>query len=152
LAFLVTWSFCWSMLIGMVAMWAAQRAGSGAAYGIASGFGWLVGLVQGVYEPEDLESRELYFGTSMLAAPLGAGIATWLHRHAMMGHSESLRAAAVTGAVAGILFLAPAMAVLLGGLNNVRGLKRIAALLLHRDDTAAEAVPVLDSAIRLAPQ
>ena len=140
LAFLVTWSFCWSILIGMVAMWAAQRAGSGWAYGIAGGFGFLVGLVQGVYEPEDLESRDLYFGTSMLAAPLGAGMASWLHRH-VVGDSASLAAAAITGAVAGVLFLAPAMAVLLGRLNNVQGLKRIAALLLHRDDTAAAAVP-----------
>lgn len=150
LAFLVTWSFCWSMLIGLVAMWAAQRVGSGSAYGIASGFGFFVGLIQGVYEPEDLESRDLYFGTSLLAAPLGACVATWLHRN-VIGDTASLAAAAITGALAGTLFLAPAMAVLLARLNNVQGLKRIAALLLHRDDTAADAVPVLDSAIRLAP-
>jgi tetratricopeptide (TPR) repeat protein len=151
LAFLVTWSFFWSMLIGMVAMWAAQRVGSGSAYGIASGFGFFVGLIQGVYEPEDLESRDLYFATSLLAAPVGAGVATWLHRN-VIGDSASLAAAAITGAIAGILFLGPAMAVLLARLNNVQGLKRIATLLLHRDDSAADAVPVLDSAIRLAPQ
>jgi tetratricopeptide (TPR) repeat protein len=151
LAFLVTWSFFWSMLIGLVAMWGAQRAGSGWAYGIAAGFGFLVGIVQGVYEPEDLEGRDLLFGASMLGAPLGAGVATWLHRN-LIGDPTSLAAAAITGVVAGVLFLAPAMAVLLARLNSVRGLKRIGALLLHRDDTAAGAVPVLDEAIRLAPQ
>ena len=151
LGFLVTWSFFWSMLIGVVAMWAAQRAGSGSAYGIACGFGFLVGIVQGVYEPEDLESRELSFGTSMVGAPLGACVATWLYRN-VVGDSASLAAAAITGAVAGSLFLTPCMAVLLGRLNSVQGLKRIATLLLHRDNTAAEAVPVLDAAVRLAPQ
>ena len=151
LAFLVTWSFFWSMLIGMVAMWAAQRAASGWAYGIAGVFGFLVGIVQGVYKPEDLESHDLFFGASMVGAPLGAGVAAWLHRN-LIGDPTSLAAAAITGAVAGALFLTPAMAVLLARLNNVQGLKRIAALLLHRDDTAAEAVPVLDAAIRLAPQ
>jgi len=150
LAFLVTWCFFWSMLIGLVAMWAAQRVGSGWAYAIAGGFGWLVGLVQGVYEPEDLEGRDLFFGASMVGAPLGASVATWLHRN-LLGNPTSLAAAGMTGAVAGALFLAPAMAVLLARLNNVQGLRRIAALLLHRDDTAGEAVSVLDAAIRLAP-
>lgn len=151
LGFLVTWSFFWSMLIGVVAMWAAQRLGSGWAYGIAGGFGFLVGIVQGVYEPEDLDGRDLFFGTSMVGAPLGACVATWLYRN-LIGDAAGLAAAAITGAVAGTLFLTPSMAVLLGRLNSVQGLKRIATLLLHRDDTAAEAVPVLDAAVRLAPQ
>jgi tetratricopeptide (TPR) repeat protein len=151
LGFLVTWSFFWGMLIGVVAMWAAQRVGSGAAYGIACGFGFLIGIVQGVYEPEDVEAHDLFFGTSMVGAPLGACVATWLYRHAI-GDSASLAAAAITGAVAGTLFLTPSMAVLVSRLNSVQGLKRIATLLLHRDDTAAEAVPILDAAVRLAPQ
>jgi tetratricopeptide (TPR) repeat protein len=151
LAFLATWCFFWSLLAGVVAMWAAQRAGSGGAYGVASGFGFLLGIVQGVYEPEDLESKELCFGVSMVGAPLGACAATWLHRN-LIGDPSSLAAAAITGAVAGTLFLGPAMAVLLAGLNNVQSLKRLGSLLLHRDETAVEAVPVLNTAMALAPQ
>jgi tetratricopeptide (TPR) repeat protein len=151
LAFLVGWTVFWGLLNGLVAMWGAQRAGAGRAYGIAGGMGFLVGIVQGGYEPEDLEGRDLFFVTGMVSAPLGACAAAWLHRH-VIGDPSSLAAAAITGAVAGTLFLAPAMAVLLARLNSVQGLMRVATLLLHRDDTAAEAVPILDRAIRIAPK
>jgi tetratricopeptide (TPR) repeat protein len=150
LGFFVGWTFFWSMLIGLVAMWGAGRAGSGWAYGIAAGVGFFVGMVGGVYEPDDLENRDLVFATSLVSAPLGACAAVWLHRN-LMGDPASLVAAAITGAVAGILFLAPTMGALLANLNTVQGLTRLALLLLHRDDTAAEAVPMLDKAARLAP-
>lgn len=151
LAFLAGWTFFWSMLIGLVAMWGAQRAGTGTAYGIAAGVGWFVGLVGGVYEPEDLEHHDLVFVTSMMSAPLGAFAAIWLYRN-VIRDPASLTAAAITGAAAGILFLGPTMALLLANLNPVQGLTRVALLLLHRDDTAAEAVPLFDAAIRLAPE
>ncbi len=150
LAFLAAWNVSWGMLMGVVAMWGAQRAGAGWAYGIAGGMGFLVGICQGNYEPDDLESRDAFFATGMVGAPLGACAAAWLHRN-LIGEPPTVAAAAVTGAVAGTIFLAPAMAVLLARLNNVEGLKRVAALLLHRDESAAGAVPVLDSALRLAP-
>ena len=150
LGFLAAWNVFWGMLIGVVAMWGAQRAGAGWAYGIAGGMGFLVGICQGGYEPDDLESRDAFFVTGMVSAPLGACAAAWLHRN-LTGEPPSVAAAAITGAVAGTIFLAPAMAVLLARLNNVEGLQRVAALLLHRDESAADAVPVLDSALRLAP-
>jgi tetratricopeptide (TPR) repeat protein len=150
LATLAAWNVAWGMLIGVVAMWGAQRAGTGWAYGIAGGVGFLIGIVQGVYEPDDLEGHEAFFATGMVSAPLAACAAAWLHRN-LIGEPPSVAAAAITGAVAGTIFLAPAMAVLLARLNNVEGLKRVAALFLHRDESAADAVPVLDSAIRLAP-
>jgi tetratricopeptide (TPR) repeat protein len=151
LTFIVSWSIFWGLLNGLVAMWGAQRAGAGWAYGIAGGMGFLVGIVQGGYEPEDLEGRDLFFLTSMVSAPLGACAAAWLHRN-LIDDPSSLAAAAITGALAGALFLAPTMAVLLARLNSIHGLLRVATLLLHRDDTAAEAVRILDRAIRLAPQ
>jgi len=149
LASLAGWTIAWGMLIGVLAMWGAQRSGPGWAYGIAGGLGFLLGIVQGVYEPEDLEPHEAFFATSMLGAPLAACAAVWLYRN--LGVPASLAGAAITGAVAGTIFLAPTMAVLLARLNNVQGLERVAALFLHRDETAAEAVLVLDAAIRLAP-
>ncbi len=150
LGFLAAWNVFWGMLIGVVAMWGAQRTGAGWAYGIAGGMGFLVGICHGSYEPDDLESRDAFFATGMASAPLGACAAAWLHRN-LIGEPPSVAAAAITGAVAGTIFLAPAMAVLLARLNNVEGLKRVAALFLHRDDSVADAVPILDSAIRLAP-
>jgi tetratricopeptide (TPR) repeat protein len=150
LGFLAGWNIFWGMLIGVVAMWAAQRAGAGWAYGIAGGVGFLVGIVQGSYEPDDLETRDAYFATGMVSAPLAACASVWLHRN-QIGEPAGIAAAAITGAAAGLIFLGPVMTLLFARLNNVEGLKRRAALLLHRDDSAAEAVPALESAIRLAP-
>jgi tetratricopeptide (TPR) repeat protein len=151
LAFLVAWNVFWSMLIGVVAMWGAQRAGAGWAYGIAGGMGFLVGICQGNYEPDDLEGRGVLFMTTTVSAPLAACAGAWLHRN-LIGEPPSLAAAAITGAVAGTIFLAPVMAVLLARTNNVNGLKRVAALFLHRDESVADAVRLLDSALRLAPR
>jgi tetratricopeptide (TPR) repeat protein len=150
LAFLAGWNIAWGMLIGLVAMWGAQRAGPGWAYGIALGVGFLVGIV-GHYDPEDLEGRDAVFATGMFGAPLGACAAVWLHRN-LIGESSGLSAAAITGAVAAAIFLLPVMAMLLARLNSVAGLKRMAAMLLHRDETAAAAVPALDAALRVAPE
>jgi tetratricopeptide (TPR) repeat protein len=150
LAFLVAWSIFWSLLIGLVAIWGAQRPGAGWAYGIAGGAGFLVGILQGGYEPDDLRDRDLVFATGTVSAPLGACAAVWLHRN-YIADPASLAAAAITGAVAATISLAPAMAVFLHRLDIVRGLRRHAALLLHRDETAGGAVRMLDRAIRLAP-
>ena len=151
LGFLFGWTIFWSLLNGLVAMCGAQRAGPGWAYGIAGGMGFLVGLVQGGYEPEDLERPDSFFLTGLASAPLGACAAAWIHRN-LLADPSTLGAAAITGALAGALFLSPAMAVFFARLRSVQGLMRLATLLLHRDETAAEAVRVLDGAIRLAPE
>ena len=149
LAFLTAWCIGWAMLIGICAMWAAQLSSGGWAYGIAVGVGFLIGIVEGVYEPEDLKSREAFFAVGMIMAIGGACIAAWLHRNVL--GDPSLGSAALTGTIAGFLFLAPAMLVLLLGLNNVEGLKRVATLLLHNDETVPEALSLLNAAIRLSP-
>ena len=151
LAFLAGWCIAWGLLIGLCAMWAAPRSGSGTAYGIAIGIGLLFGLMQGGYEPEDLKSRDGYLMLSLLLAPVGASLAAWLYRNALP-NPDLLATAALTGALAGLVFLGPVMAFLFARLNNVDGLRRLALLLLHNDETAAEALPVLDSALQLAPR
>lgn len=150
LAFLTGWCIGWGMVIGAVAMGAAQISSSGWTYGVAAGVGFLVGIVEGVYEPEDLESHDRFFAMGMVLAPGGACLAAWLYRNAPI-EVLPLAAVAITGTVAGFVFLGPTMLTLLIGLNNVDGLKRLASLLLHNDETAAEALPLLDAALRLAP-
>ena len=150
LGFLTGWCTAWGLLIGICAMWAAQRSGSGAAYGIAIGVGFLIALIQGGYEPDDLKGRDAFFVLGLLTGPGGATLAAWLHRN-VLPDPDSLGTAALTGAVAGLVFPGPVMGFLLARLNNVEGLRRLASLLLHNDETAPEALPVLDSAVRLAP-
>lgn len=150
LAFLAGWCIGWGALIGVCAMWGAQLSGSGWAYGVAAGVGFLIGITQGVYKPEDLENHDAFFAVGMLTAPGGACLAAWLHRNAL-SNPDTIAAAALTGALAGLIFLGPAMALLLVRLNNVEGLQRLALLLLHNDETAPEAPPLLDAAIRLSP-
>ena len=150
LGFMAGWSLFWGLLIGAVAMWGAQLNGAGWAYGIAGGIGFLAGITQGVYEPDDLQGHDGFFAISMIAAPAGACLAAWLYRHGVLGES-GLSSAAFVGSLAGLILLGLSMAYFFSRLDNLGGLKRLAALLLHRDATVGEAIVVLNAAIRLAP-
>jgi tetratricopeptide (TPR) repeat protein len=150
LGFLAGWCLFWGLLIGAVAMWGAQLGGAGWAYGIAGAIGFLVGITQGVYEPDDLQGHDGFFAISMIAAPSGACLVAWLYRHGLVGDAD-LASAALAGVLSALIFLAPSMAYFFARLDNRGGLKRLASLLLHRDETAREAIGPLDSAIRLAP-
>jgi tetratricopeptide (TPR) repeat protein len=150
LAFLTGWCTGWGLLIGICAMWAAQLSGSGWAYGVAGGVGFLIGITQGVYEADDLDNRDAFFGLGMATAIAAACLGAWLYRNAL-GDADGLWAAALAGGLAGLVFLGPVMALLLSCLKNIDGLKRLADLLLHSDETVPEALPILDAAIRLSP-
>jgi tetratricopeptide (TPR) repeat protein len=150
LGFIAGWSLFWGLLIGAVAMWGAQLDGAGWAYGIAGGIGFLVGITHGVYEPDDLQGHDGFFAISMIAAPAGACLAAWLYRHGLLGE-RGLASAALAGPLAGLILLGLSMAYFLSRLDNLAGLKRLASLLLHRDETVGEAIVPLNAAIRLAP-
>ena len=150
LGFMAGWCLFWGWLIGAVAMWGAQLDGAGWAYGVAGGIGFFVGITQGVYEPDDLQGHDGFFAISMIGAPAGACLAAWLYRHGLLGE-RGLASAALNGTIAGLTLLAPSMAYFFLRLDNLGGLKRLASLLLHRDETAGEALMPLDAAIRLAP-
>jgi tetratricopeptide (TPR) repeat protein len=150
LGFIVGWSLFWGLLIGAVAMWGAQLNGAGWAYGIAGVTGFFVGITQGIYEPDDLQGHDGFFAISMIAAPAGACLAGWLYRHGLLGQS-GLASAAFAGTLAGLIFLGPSMVYFFFRLDNLGGLKRLASLLLHHDETVGEAIVVLNAAIRLAP-
>jgi tetratricopeptide (TPR) repeat protein len=151
LAFLSGWCNGWGLLVGACAMWGAQLSSPGWTYGIAGGMGFLIGITAGVYEPEDVEGRDSFFALGMVMAPGAACLAAWLYRN-QFEERTTLGASALTGAIAGLVFLGPVMALLFARLKSVEGLKRFASLLLHNGETIAEALSVLDSAIRLAPQ
>ena len=149
LSFMAGWNLFWSLLIGAVAMWGAQLGGPGWAYGIAGAVGFLVGIVQGIYEPDDLQGHDGFFAISMIAAPAGACLTAWLYRHGLLGE-RGLASAALAGTLAGLILLGPSMAYFFSRLDNLGGLKRLASLLLHRDETTGEAIAALNAAIRLA--
>ena len=148
---LAGWCIGWGMIIGAVAMWGAQLSSAGWAYGIAGGVGFFfVGITQGVYEPDDLENHDIWFMASSVLAPVAACAAAWVHRN-LLAPPTTIESSAMAGALGGLIFLAPVMALLLAQLNNIAGLKRLAALVLHRDEMVSQAVGVLNTAIRLAP-
>jgi Tfp pilus assembly protein PilF len=69
----------------------------------------------------------------------------------LLAPPTTLETSTLAGSLAALIFLGPAMAFFFAKLDNVAGLKRLASLLLHRDEFVAEAVPLLDTAIRRAP-
>jgi tetratricopeptide (TPR) repeat protein len=148
LSFMAGWSLFWGLLIGAVAMWGAQLGGAGWAYGVAGGVGFLVGVTQSSYEPDEEHVGLVVIST--IAAPAGACLAAWLYRRDLLGQ-PSLASAAWTGTLAGLILLGPSMAYFLSHLDSLGGLKRLASLLLHRDETASEALAPLNTAIGLAP-
>jgi len=86
----------------------------------------------------------------MVAAPVGACLAVWLYRHGLLGQA-GLASAASAGVLAALIFLGASMAYFFSRLDNLAGLKRLASLYLHRDETVGDAIVPLDAAIRLAP-
>jgi tetratricopeptide (TPR) repeat protein len=86
----------------------------------------------------------------MIAAPAGACLAAWLYRHGLLRES-GLASAALAGTIAGLVLLAPSMTYFFLRLDNLAGLKRLASLLLHREETAGESISLLTAAMRLAP-
>ncbi len=150
LDFMAGWSLFWGLLIGAVAMWGSQLGGAGWAYGIAGVIGFLIGITHGIYEPEDLKGHDGFFAISMIAAPAGACLGAWVYRHGLL-HESGLASAASAGTIAGLVLLAPSMTYFFLRLDNLAGLKRLASLLLHRDETAGESISLLTAAMRLAP-
>lgn len=149
-SFLVGWCLFWGILIGLCAMWGAEREASGTAYAIAGGLGFLIGITGGVYEPPDMGKSEALFTLAMVLAPLGAILTVWGYRN-LGGDPTSMADAALTGAAAGLILLAPQMVLIAAYWDNQAGLRRLAATCLHGDDRLDEAIGLLDRALKLRP-
>lgn len=150
ISFLAGWCIFWGIFTGAVAMWGAQLESAGWAYAVTGGIGSLIGITHGNLDHADVEDHDGWFMASTLLAPVGASLAAWLYRHDYSAQ-EALAAAALTGAIASVLFLGPVMALYMVKWKNRDRLARLASLYLHHDDFVAEAIRVLNDAIRLSP-
>ena len=148
--FLVGWCMFWGILTGAVAMWGAQLSTAGWAYGITGGIGFFIGITEGNLDHADIERHDSWFMTGTILAPSSTSLAAWLYRHEFFEKGD-MGAAALTGASAAFLFLGPVMALYMVKWNSKGRFARRASLYLHHDDFVAEAIPLLNDAIRFSP-
>jgi tetratricopeptide (TPR) repeat protein len=149
-AFLAGWCIFWGLLTGVAAAWGAQLIGAGWAYGIAGGFGFLIGITHGNLQHADITGHESWFMTGTILAPASTCLATWLSRSGLIQFGE-LEKMGLAGLAAALLFLGPVMALYLARWNSKRALLRLSSLYLHNDEFIAEAIGLLDRAIALSP-
>ena len=149
---LVGWCIFFGFLIGIFTMWAAQTPSSGWAYAIAGALTFfLLGITGAQLPPPNSKTSEEWFMTSSIAAPAGSCVATWLYRN-VLAEPGTLLSGAMTGGLAAAIFLGVAAALYMVVWHPARGLANLAKLNLHGDRTAGDAVDVLGSAIREAPE
>src|SRR5687767_9016318 len=143
LMFLAGWCMFFGLGIGVFAMWGAQTESTLWCYAIAGGLTFLlVGITGGNLEPPNSKPMEAWFITSAIAAPASCCLAAWVDRN-VLTEPETLLAAALTGALAALPFLAITAGLYLLAWKPERGLARLAALYLHHDQFADEAVRLL---------
>ncbi|HEX8666893.1 MAG TPA: tetratricopeptide repeat protein [Allosphingosinicella sp.] len=151
LPFLAGWGMFFGMLIGALTMWAAQVTSPGWCYGIAGGLVFfLLGITGGLIEPPNSKRMEDWFLTSAAAAPAGSCLAAWIYRNLLTG-TDGLAAAALTGALAALPFLAVTLGLHLYAWKPERGLVRLALLYLHEEGSVAKAIGLLDGALKANP-
>jgi tetratricopeptide (TPR) repeat protein len=151
LPFLAGWGMFFGVLIGAFTMWAAQVTNPAWCYGIAGGLVFLLlGITGGLIEPPNSKRMEDWFLTSAAAAPVGSCLAAWTYRNLLPG-TDGLAAAASTGALAALPFLAVTLGLHLHAWKPERGFVRLASLYLHDDDSSARAIGLLDRALKANP-
>jgi tetratricopeptide (TPR) repeat protein len=144
--FLAGWCMFFGLAIGVFAMWGAQTQSTLWCYAIAGGLSFfLLGITGGDLQPPNSKTMEDWFMTSALAAPASCCLAAWTFRNALT-EPDTLQAAALTGALAAVPFLTVAAGLHLLAWRPERGLAKLAALYLHHDQFADEAVRLFKSA------
>lgn len=146
LLFLAGWCMFFGLAIGVFAMWGAQTESTLWCYAIAGGLSFfLLGITGGDLKPPNAKTMEDWFMTSAVAAPASCCLAAWTYRN-VLTEPDTLSAAAVTGALAAVPFLTVTAGLYLLAWRPERGLDRLAALYLHHDQFADEAVRLFKSA------
>jgi hypothetical protein len=74
------YAFFWATMLGLVVMLAVGREATWAAYSVAAGGGFFVGMMYGSFPPAFIRNQDAW-GVAFLAAPLSASAATYLLRH-----------------------------------------------------------------------
>ena len=141
--------FFFTFLIGASAVFGARVGSMWWAYGVSAGMGLLLGLVYGSLDPTSIRNRDLWLVASLPLGPIGASVATYVHRH--ISDPSILPAGAIAGGVAAAIFAAPMMTLLVRLWDNSRGLRHLAILYLHNDAFLTKAVDYLTLALALAP-
>ena len=141
--------FFFTFLIGASAVFGGRFDSVWWAYGVSGGMGLLIGLVYGSLNPTSIRNRDLWLVASLPLGPASTVVATYIHRHTT--DASMLAAVAICGGVAGAIFAAPMMALLVRLWDNSRGLRHLGILYLHNDAFLTKSVDYLTLALALAP-
>ena len=143
-------AFFWAFLLGMGAVIGGQIASWWLGYGLSLGAGLLIGLVFGSVNPSFVKNEDAWLLAALPLGGVSTTIATYVYRN-MIVDPSTISAAALTGAIAGLILTAP-MTALLAALWDVgHGLRHVAVIYLHNDAFARKAIDYLDRAIRFSP-
>jgi Flp pilus assembly protein TadD len=143
-------AFFWAFLLGMGAVIGGQIESWWWGYGLTLGAGLLIGLVFGSVNPSFIKNEDAWLLAGLPLGGVSTTIATYVYRN-MIVDPSTISAAALSGAIAGLILTAP-MTVLLAALWDVgHGLRHVAVIYLHNDASARKAIDYLDRAIRLSP-
>ncbi len=140
------YAFFWATMLGLVVMLAVGREATWAAYSVAAGGGFFVGMMYGSFPPAFIRNQDAW-GVAFLAAPLSASAATYLLRHPPAVDVLALTIAA--GALAGLLFMGVMGIVLINFWEASEGIAELGVLYLHNDVFATQAVACFDRAIAM---
>ena len=149
-AWLAGLAIFWTVLLGFSAVLGARVDARLWAYPISLGCGAFIGLMYGAITPGVTRREDLWMMTALPLAPLGSGLATYVLRHTP-DLADSLRGAAMTGALAGGVLAVPMGALLARVWDEAQGLSQMGLLFLHNPNFAPKAVAYFDRAIALAP-
>jgi Flp pilus assembly protein TadD len=140
------YAFFWTTMLGIVVMLAAGREATWAAYSVAVGGGFFVGMMYGSFPPGFIRNQDVW-GVAFLMAPFGASAAAYLLRHPPAVDALALTIAA--GALAGLLFMGVMGIVLVRFWDASQGIAELGVVYLHNDVFALQAVACFDRAIAM---
>jgi len=143
-------AFFWAFLLGMGAVIGGQIASWWLGYGLSLGAGLLIGLVFGSVNPSFVKNEDAWLLAALPLGGVSTTIATYVYRH-MIVDPSTISAAALTGAIAGLILTAPMTALLVALWDVGHGLRHVAVIYLHNDAFARKAIDYLDRAVRFSP-
>ncbi|HVG70754.1 MAG TPA: tetratricopeptide repeat protein [Vicinamibacterales bacterium] len=139
-------AFFWATMLGLVVMLAAGRDATWAAYSVAAGGGFFVGMMYGSFPPGVIRNQDAW-GVAFLMAPISASAAAYLLRHPPAVDALVLTIAA--GALAGLLLMGVMGFLLVKLWDASEGIAELGVLYLHNDVYATQAVACFDRAIAM---
>jgi len=140
------YAFFWSTMLGLVVMLAAGREATWAAYSVAVGGGFFVGMMYGSFPPGVIRNQDAW-GMAFVMAPLGASAAAYLLRHPPA--IDALLLTIGAGALAGLLLMGVMGFLLVKLWDASEGIAELGVLYLHNDVFAKQAVACFDRAIAM---